>query len=277
MIWGLFHGAFLGPRAAGPGRARRAPLGAPAPRLPAAGGDGRLGVLPRRDPARGGGLPGGPGRPRGGPADALRRGLLPDAGAGAGAAGRRDRLLADRPGPGPLASAPGADGRRARCPPGPPTPRAPARCWRCSSPPSCRWRRAPTTPSSTSASDARTEDARGAVPGHIRPAARRPGFDGANPLGENRSMAPFPRLEPGWSSLVAFPEALTGWFEDHFGFRSTLVRWYGEGRYFGLGASAGGERGPRPGRLAVLRRRPRHGGLHPREPVPWRTRSGSWC
>ena len=63
------------------------------------------------------------------------------------------------------------------------------------------------------------------------------GFDGANPLGENRSMAPFPRLEPGWSSLVAFPEALTGWFEDHFGFRSTLVRWYGEGRYFGLGVS----------------------------------------
>lgn len=63
------------------------------------------------------------------------------------------------------------------------------------------------------------------------------GLDGANPLGENRSMAPFPRLEPGWSSLVAFPEALTGWFEDHFGFRSTLVRWYGEGRYFGLGVS----------------------------------------
>lgn len=68
-------------------------------------------------------------------------------------------------------------------------------------------------------------------------AANLAGLDGANPLGENRSMAPFPRLEPGWSSLVAFPEALTGWFEDHFGFRSTLVRWYGESRYFGLGVS----------------------------------------
>ena len=27
------------------------------------------------------------------------------------------------------------------------------------------------------------------------------------------------------------------WFDDHFGFRSTLVRWYGESRLFGLGVS----------------------------------------
>ena len=30
---------------------------------------------------------------------------------------------------------------------------------------------------------------------------------------------------------------LRDWFEDHFGFRSTLVRWYGESRYFWLGVS----------------------------------------
>jgi len=68
-------------------------------------------------------------------------------------------------------------------------------------------------------------------------AANLAGLDGANPLGEKRPMAPFPKLAPGWEALAAFPEALASWFEDHFGFRTTLVRWYGESRYFGLGIS----------------------------------------
>ena len=68
-------------------------------------------------------------------------------------------------------------------------------------------------------------------------AANLAGLDGSNPLVEKRDLAAFPRLEPGWSSLAAYPEGLLLWFEDHFGFRSTLVRWYGESRYFGLGVS----------------------------------------
>jgi hypothetical protein len=68
-------------------------------------------------------------------------------------------------------------------------------------------------------------------------AANLAGLDGSNPLVEKRDLAAFPRLEPSWSSVAAYPEGLLAWFEDHFGFRSTLVRWYGEGRYFGLGVS----------------------------------------
>jgi hypothetical protein len=63
------------------------------------------------------------------------------------------------------------------------------------------------------------------------------GFDGANPLAENRRMAEFPRLESNWASLGAFPAGFTAWFEDHFGFRSTLVRCSGELCYFVLGVS----------------------------------------
>jgi hypothetical protein len=68
-------------------------------------------------------------------------------------------------------------------------------------------------------------------------AANFAGFDGANPLVENREMAPFPRVDGTWASLAALPGGLTAWFEDHFGFRSTLVRWDSEARYFGLGVS----------------------------------------
>jgi alginate O-acetyltransferase complex protein AlgJ len=63
------------------------------------------------------------------------------------------------------------------------------------------------------------------------------GFDGANPVAENRRMADFPRLEGTWAALGAFPAGFTAWFEDHFGFRSTLVRLSGELRYFVLGVS----------------------------------------
>ncbi len=63
------------------------------------------------------------------------------------------------------------------------------------------------------------------------------GRDGADPHAENREMAPAPRLHGGWRGIAAFAEDFSRWFEDHFGFRSTLVRWYGESRLFWLGVS----------------------------------------
>jgi len=46
------------------------------------------------------------------------------------------------------------------------------------------------------------------------------GNDGADAEAENRELAPF-----SWRHIDA-------WFEDHFGLRSTLVRWYGETRVY---------------------------------------------
>ena len=63
------------------------------------------------------------------------------------------------------------------------------------------------------------------------------GVDGANVRGENRAMAPFPRLEPRWANVAAFPAGFSAWFEDHYGFRSTLVRWAGQVRWFAFGVS----------------------------------------
>ena len=63
------------------------------------------------------------------------------------------------------------------------------------------------------------------------------GLDGANPRAENRAMAAFPPLAWRFGTMAAFPSAFTAWFEDHFGFRATLVRWSGQIRYFGLGVS----------------------------------------
>src|SRR5581483_6634758 len=51
------------------------------------------------------------------------------------------------------------------------------------------------------------------------------GRDGADAAAENRALAPF-----SWRHLDV-------WFEDHFGLRSTLVRWYGETRLFLLHTS----------------------------------------
>jgi len=56
-------------------------------------------------------------------------------------------------------------------------------------------------------------------------AANLVGVDGADPGAENRELAEFRR------------DGITAWFNDHFGFRSTLVRWYGESRLFVLGVS----------------------------------------
>ena len=66
-------------------------------------------------------------------------------------------------------------------------------------------------------------------------AANLAGFDGADAGAENRDMAPFPRLT--LASAARYPDDLSRWFDDHFGFRSVLVRWYGETRLFGLGVS----------------------------------------
>jgi alginate O-acetyltransferase complex protein AlgJ len=68
-------------------------------------------------------------------------------------------------------------------------------------------------------------------------AANIAGVDGADAVAENRELAPFPRVHASWQAIADFGPALSAWFDDHFGFRSTLVRWYGESRLFGLGVS----------------------------------------
>jgi alginate O-acetyltransferase complex protein AlgJ len=63
------------------------------------------------------------------------------------------------------------------------------------------------------------------------------GVDGADPGAENRELAPFPRVDRSLASIAGLPTAFANWFEDHFGFRSRLVRWYGESRLFVLRTS----------------------------------------
>jgi hypothetical protein len=71
----------------------------------------------------------------------------------------------------------------------------------------------------------------------LPPAATIAGFDGADPGAENRELAKFPELRASWPSIAAFGPGFSDWFDDHFAFRSRLVRWYGESRLFGLGVS----------------------------------------
>jgi len=68
-------------------------------------------------------------------------------------------------------------------------------------------------------------------------AANLAGVDGGDPGAENRELAAFPSLDGTRASIAAFPAGFGLWFDDHFGFRSLLVRWYGETRLFGLDAS----------------------------------------
>lgn len=73
------------------------------------------------------------------------------------------------------------------------------------------------------------------------------GQDGADPEAENRTLATFPtlaRIDPkdghtrSTREIVSsYLPGLDEWFADHFGYRSWLVRWYGESRYFGMGIS----------------------------------------
>jgi hypothetical protein len=68
-------------------------------------------------------------------------------------------------------------------------------------------------------------------------AANLAGVDGADPGAENRELAAFPRIDRSPASVAALPAAFSAWFDDHFGFRSWLVRWYGESRLFVLRTS----------------------------------------
>jgi alginate O-acetyltransferase complex protein AlgJ len=68
-------------------------------------------------------------------------------------------------------------------------------------------------------------------------AANLAGRDGGDPGAENRELAPFPTVDRSVASLRAWPAAFSSWFDDHFGFRSLLVRWYGESRLNGLATS----------------------------------------
>jgi alginate O-acetyltransferase complex protein AlgJ len=65
------------------------------------------------------------------------------------------------------------------------------------------------------------------------------GRDGADPQAENRELAAAPHYHSADFGLgiADYGLQISAWFEDHFGFRSTLVRWYGESRYFWLGVS----------------------------------------
>jgi len=79
-------------------------------------------------------------------------------------------------------------------------------------------------------------------------AANLAGVDGADPGAENRELAPVPHIDVSVTTLAALPTAAAAWFDDHFGFRSLLVHWYGESRLFVLGVSPSaavikGERG----------------------------------
>ena len=68
-------------------------------------------------------------------------------------------------------------------------------------------------------------------------AANLVGVDGADPGAENRELAASPRVDASLGSIAELPTAFSHWFDDHFGFRSVLVRWYGESRLFVLHVS----------------------------------------
>ena len=68
-------------------------------------------------------------------------------------------------------------------------------------------------------------------------AANLAGVDGADPGAENRELAAFPHVDGSWASIARLPANIGLWFDDHFGFRSTFIRWYGESRLFVLGVS----------------------------------------
>jgi len=63
------------------------------------------------------------------------------------------------------------------------------------------------------------------------------GFDGGDQQAENRELAGMPTIDGTLKSVGEFPIGLAHWFDDHFGFRATLVRWYGMSRLYGLGVS----------------------------------------
>jgi hypothetical protein len=63
------------------------------------------------------------------------------------------------------------------------------------------------------------------------------GLDRDAPSAENRTLAPWPRIEWNVASMRALPEQLTRYFEDHFAFRQRFVRWQATLRLRVLGVS----------------------------------------
>lgn len=63
------------------------------------------------------------------------------------------------------------------------------------------------------------------------------GYDGADAAAENRELREFPRFDGTLKSIADYGNNFGHWFEDHFGLRSTFVRWYGKTRLFALGVS----------------------------------------
>src|SRR4051812_27424611 len=68
-------------------------------------------------------------------------------------------------------------------------------------------------------------------------AANLAGRDGADAAAENRELAPFPAYNGTLNSIANYGNGVGKWFDDHFGFRSPLVRWYGESRLRIFGVS----------------------------------------
>ncbi len=50
-------------------------------------------------------------------------------------------------------------------------------------------------------------------------------LDWTPPHGENRALAAFPKLQPGWHGLQPYVVGLEAYFNDHFGCRKCLVMW----------------------------------------------------
>lgn len=63
------------------------------------------------------------------------------------------------------------------------------------------------------------------------------GMDGADAAAENRTLAEWPALDGSIESIGRFGNRFGHWFEDHFGLRGRLIRWYGITRYFWMGVS----------------------------------------
>jgi alginate O-acetyltransferase complex protein AlgJ len=56
-------------------------------------------------------------------------------------------------------------------------------------------------------------------------------FDWTPPRSENRAMASYPKLQPGWHGLQAYVAGLEAYFNDHFGCRKCLVQWNNKMRW----------------------------------------------
>lgn len=63
------------------------------------------------------------------------------------------------------------------------------------------------------------------------------GVDGADAEAENRTLAEWPTLDGSWEAVGRFGNRVGHWFDDHFGLRADLIRWYGIGRYYYLNVS----------------------------------------